>query len=73
VGDDVLVLAPTCDEVLHLSGSASLVFELLGAPRTLDELAGVFAAGSDAEQATIRAGLSELLEDLDRLGVVGAR
>jgi Coenzyme PQQ synthesis protein D (PqqD) len=72
VGDRVVVLSRHRPQFTMLEASAPLVWQLLATPKTLDELATAVAASFGTSPPAVRESLAGSLEELLRLGIIGA-
>ena len=62
--EDTIVVDPKRREVHLLNETAARVWELLEAPRTLDEIVAELADEYDAPDDELRSGVSELIAEL---------
>ena len=69
-GDSALLLDPASGSYFSLSDVGARVWELCDGEHTLDEIADQLAAEYDAEPATIREDVRELLSELAGEGLL---
>jgi hypothetical protein len=67
--DAVLLMGIKHDVYLGLSPVGSRIWELLDAPRSIDELCAELVAEFDIDQAQCRAEVLEFLNDMSKRGV----
>jgi hypothetical protein len=70
VNDETLVVDTKTREVHLLNATATRVWELLEAPRTVDDLVGALGREFDAPEATLRDDVASLLADLGAKGLI---
>jgi hypothetical protein len=72
-GVKVVVLGPHTEELLVLSGTGALTWELLAEPIAEEELVELLADGFRADVDHVAATLRPFLAELAELGVTGCR
>lgn len=69
---EALVVDPRTRSVHLLNPTATRVWDLLEAPRTVDQLVSILGQEYDAAEEILRAEVATLLADLEAKGLVGA-
>ncbi len=72
MNEETLVVDPKTREVHLLNPTATRIWELLEAPRTIDELLGTLGREFDATEDTLRGDVALLLEELGAKGLIDA-
>ena len=70
VVDEILVLAPGADNPASLSAAAAVLWEELGSPASLPELAGSIARVLQRDPRSLSADLKRTLDELVRVDLV---
>jgi PqqD family protein of HPr-rel-A system len=70
--DEAIVVNPRTREVHLFNGTAARIWELLEAPRSIDELCGALGDEFEAEPAALRREVEAFVADLGGRGLITA-
>jgi hypothetical protein len=70
LADEVIILGLDDSMYYGLSGTGARVWELLQAPRTIEEIVVTITSEFDADRSRVEADLDSLLADLESRGLI---